>query len=352
MPSDPLTQEIETLQALIAIRGRQAELQECCERAESARSDVSGAVFTRVMADYRERLKALEAEAMPLKIKARDAHGALRISYADVQKANEQAAAEREELIFRCKVGEFDQAVLDTRIQQPEQRLAECAEALKALDERRARFLEAFGGDAALEAFMAQPQAAAKPAPPQAPATQPIPVQTPPPAAPERAAPHDEPETRAVPITFEPPAPPPVPDVGEADRTRMIPIPEASVPLSDTQPVPGSAASDGGEARTMILPAAVVLVHLQGEPDRECPVSAVTTIGRSDHNVICIPRRNISREHASIQASPAGFVLRDHGSQNGTLVNGDTIKECVLADGDIIVIGDAQLDFKLLTPSA
>ena len=60
----------------------------------------------------------------------------------------------------------------------------------------------------------------------------------------------------------------------------------------------------------------------------------------------------MSREHAAIQATPAGFVLKDLGSQNGTLVNGDTVTERVLVDGDLIVIGDAQIDFRIVLPSA
>ncbi|MDO8833980.1 MAG: hypothetical protein Q7V01_00210, partial [Vicinamibacterales bacterium] len=71
MTSDSLTQEIEVLQALIGIRGRQAELQTCCERAEANKNEVSASVFARVMSDYRERLRALDTEAMPLKLKAR-----------------------------------------------------------------------------------------------------------------------------------------------------------------------------------------------------------------------------------------------------------------------------------------
>jgi len=100
----------------------------------------------------------------------------------------------------------------------------------------------------------------------------------------------------------------------------------------------------------MILPSAVLVVRLKGEPDREHAVSPFTTIGRSDHNTVCVPRRNVSREHAVIQASAAGFIIKDLESQNGTLVNGDTIKECVLRDGDAIVIGDAQMHFRLLVP--
>jgi pSer/pThr/pTyr-binding forkhead associated (FHA) protein len=108
--------------------------------------------------------------------------------------------------------------------------------------------------------------------------------------------------------------------------------------------------SDTGEARTMILPSAVMVIKLKGEPARECAVSPMTSIGRSEHNTVCIPRRNVSREHASIQATPAGFLLKDLGSQNGTLVNGDAIKECLLHDGDLVVIGDAQIEFRILAP--
>ncbi len=357
MTSDPLTQEIEVLQALIGIRGRQAELQTCCERAEANKNEVSGTVFARVMSDYRDRLTALDSEAMPLKLQARDAHTALRASYSDVHRTHEQAASEREELLFRHKVGEFDQAVLDTRLQQPDRQLAECAEALAALDERRARFLEAFGGEDNLEAFMAQAPRPVAPAPEPAPAPLPAPVPQEPPLAEAPSADAAPAITRSLPIPDVVPEPatravqpPPDDAVPEADRTRMVTL-DAAGNLVVPEPAPAPAGvSDTGEARTMILPSAALTVRLKGEPPREYAVSPVTSIGRSDHNTVCIPRRNVSREHAAIQATPAGFLLKDLGSQNGTLVNGDTIKECLLHDGDLLVIGDAQIEFRLLAP--
>ncbi|MDO8836775.1 MAG: FHA domain-containing protein, partial [Vicinamibacterales bacterium] len=232
-----------------------------------------------------------------------------------------------------------------------------CTEALAALDERRARFLEAFGGEDSLEAFMAQAPKPVTPAPEPAPAQPPPPGRPAdaPPAEPVPAAPPAI--TRSVPIPDVVPDPPtrgvlPPPDepVPEADRTRMVTLDAAGNLVAPELDAVPAGVSDTGEARTMILPSAVLTIRLKGEPPRECAVSPVTSIGRSDHNTVCIPRRNVSREHAAIQATPAGFLLKDLGSQNGTLVNGDTIKECLLHDGDVVIVGDAQIEFRLLAP--
>ena len=55
----------------------------------------------------------------------------------------------------------------------------------------------------------------------------------------------------------------------------------------------------------------------------------------------------MSRRHALIVASPSGYTIKDLKSQNGTFVNGESITECTLANGDVIWIGDAKLMFRL-----
>ena len=50
-----------------------------------------------------------------------------------------------------------------------------------------------------------------------------------------------------------------------------------------------------------------------------------------------------SRRHARVYSTPAGWVLRDEGSANGTWVNGVRVQEQPLFPGDVIKVGNSQL---------
>ena len=59
----------------------------------------------------------------------------------------------------------------------------------------------------------------------------------------------------------------------------------------------------------------------------------------------------VSRRHAILEQREDVFVLRDNGSANGTLVNGDKVdSEYTLRDGDLVAIGSARLLFQLDNP--
>jgi phosphoserine phosphatase RsbU/P len=63
-------------------------------------------------------------------------------------------------------------------------------------------------------------------------------------------------------------------------------------------------------------------------------------IGRSQKSAIHIPDPTVSKEHAQIEVTAEGCLLRDLGSRNGTRVNGVTLKAAVaLRPGDDVVIG-------------
>jgi signal transduction histidine kinase/pSer/pThr/pTyr-binding forkhead associated (FHA) protein len=68
-------------------------------------------------------------------------------------------------------------------------------------------------------------------------------------------------------------------------------------------------------------------------------------IGRDRSNRICLHDTEISRRHAEIISTKKGFVLRDVGSANGTLVNTQQVKEVQLQPGDHIQIGQSILVF-------
>jgi pSer/pThr/pTyr-binding forkhead associated (FHA) protein len=76
-----------------------------------------------------------------------------------------------------------------------------------------------------------------------------------------------------------------------------------------------------------------------------------TTIGRSVSNVVCLPDPSVSRRHAVVIRTPAGFLVRDLGSRNGTRVNGELRHECGLSDGTLLQIGNFSLK-ALFNPDA
>ncbi len=66
-------------------------------------------------------------------------------------------------------------------------------------------------------------------------------------------------------------------------------------------------------------------------------------IGRGPECELVIPDRQVSRHHARISRTEAGYVIEDLGSKNGTHVNGVAVREgVILQDGDIIQIALAM----------
>lgn len=73
----------------------------------------------------------------------------------------------------------------------------------------------------------------------------------------------------------------------------------------------------------------------------------VTTVGRLPECTISINDTNVSRNHADIRTGTNAYVVVDHGSTNGTLINGVRIVgEQRLNDGDIISFGSTHVRFE------
>lgn len=70
-----------------------------------------------------------------------------------------------------------------------------------------------------------------------------------------------------------------------------------------------------------------------------------STIGRSPTNRIVLGEEKASRIHAEVRYENNRFVLKDHGSTNGTRRNGEPITEVPLEFGDRIGIGATELLF-------
>ena len=71
----------------------------------------------------------------------------------------------------------------------------------------------------------------------------------------------------------------------------------------------------------------------------------VTRAGRHPDSDIFLDDITVSRRHAEIVKTDAGFAVRDVGSLNGTYLNRERIDEAPLANGDEVQIGKFKLVF-------
>ena len=71
------------------------------------------------------------------------------------------------------------------------------------------------------------------------------------------------------------------------------------------------------------------------------------TIGRSEDCDYQIASSRVSRAHAEITKAAGAYLLRDLGSTNGTFVNGQKIDQVRLSEGDLVVIADVELTYRV-----
>ncbi len=75
------------------------------------------------------------------------------------------------------------------------------------------------------------------------------------------------------------------------------------------------------------------------------PSSGSYVFGREPGIAVLLADPMVSRRHFTIEGQAGRFILKDLGSANGTLVNGERVKERVLQVGDRIRAGDTLLTF-------
>ena len=127
--------------------------------------------------------------------------------------------------------------------------------------------------------------------------------------------------------------------------SRAQPVPQIYRPM----PVERSTASDpdhpqrSGDSPNNIA-TTMLKILLPGKTAGEIPPGAIT-IGRANDNDIVIPEVLASRHHAALIHTPAGTEIRDNRSINGTFVNGARVDSALLHDGDVVTIGNIDLDF-------
>jgi pSer/pThr/pTyr-binding forkhead associated (FHA) protein len=102
--------------------------------------------------------------------------------------------------------------------------------------------------------------------------------------------------------------------------------------------IEGTLASDGNSA--------MIFIHRGPQKgSRFLLTSAGAFIGRSPESDVFLDDVTVSRKHAQIEKSKAGFTFKDSGSLNGSYVNNEPVSEATLHTGDEIQIGKFHLLF-------
>src|SRR6266508_3929065 len=69
------------------------------------------------------------------------------------------------------------------------------------------------------------------------------------------------------------------------------------------------------------------------------------TIGTLPENSLVLTDTTVSRQHAIVEETAKGYLLRDLDSTNGTFLNGVRVREGYLAAGSVIRLGQTELTF-------
>jgi hypothetical protein len=287
---------IETLSTLKADRER---LESLVQRATDNREGVPEAVFKRVTQDYQDRMRAVEAEAKPLREQARGEFRKLRDIHGRLRKALDAAVLDRQEIEFRHSIGEMEDADYETQLQSASEIAEKCQTQFDAAEEVRKKFLEQI------------PEEPEPPAPKPAQTT--AKASKPPPPAPATEEPALEGATIAT----------PVPAVAAE---------------------PAQAEGSPGLLGTMAVPVGRLVA--EGNEDNSFLLGTVSTIGRTSENDIAVNARAVSRRHARIDMTGEGYVIKDLGSGNGTFVNDERVEERLLKDGDQVRFGTEKYVFR------
>ncbi|RZA02005.1 MAG: FHA domain-containing protein, partial [Proteobacteria bacterium] len=87
------------------------------------------------------------------------------------------------------------------------------------------------------------------------------------------------------------------------------------------------------------------LLVIQGPEKGACfsLIGDTAYIGR-DGCQISLNDGNVSKRHAEVHWTEEGYVVKDLGSSNGILVNGDKVPSATLKNGDLLMIGLTVLE--------
>jgi len=335
--------DLSVLDELADLQARRTQIVGRLTQMDERRGDVAPAVYLRVRADYEQQRRKLEMEELPLKQNARNSYARVRDRIDALEREESDARLNLQELEFRHSLGEFDKPQFNVRKAEIDSGINARAADFAHAKQIRERFLAIFGSEAELsepqddagvtaETVMVSPadilalQQAPRPSPSviqQASASPQFPGMPP---VPETGAPGMPPGMPPIP-NAQAPKPPAEQNVEPAKMEPRRPAnPDATVVFRPGRLTPMN--PEAGIAPTMLS-----LKPINVGSDSACDVRISAPGVRPKHVEICLTR--------------AGFILKDVGGGGLVLIDGQTITEQLLRDGDAIQIGPARFSFKL-----
>lgn len=108
-------------------------------------------------------------------------------------------------------------------------------------------------------------------------------------------------------------------------------------PAMASQPVSNPTVAVAAQAKTMSV------VALDGPiVGQRFAITAPVEVGREVAGIALAFDAQVSRRHASLEASPTGIHVRDLGSTNGTYLDGSRVTDAVAGPGSVIKIGSTS----------
>ena len=70
-------------------------------------------------------------------------------------------------------------------------------------------------------------------------------------------------------------------------------------------------------------------------------------LGRASDNDVIVDDPMVSRHHCQLKLQRGAYSFADLGSRNGSMVNGQPVSQIALGPGDLIRIGDTEIEFQV-----
>jgi hypothetical protein len=87
-----------------------------------------------------------------------------------------------------------------------------------------------------------------------------------------------------------------------------------------------------------------LIIKVQGAPEKKMALNgSKVLIGRDRLCDVCVEDAQVSRLHGLIARAAEGVYYLDLGSTNGSAVNGEAAQRLVLANNDVIAVGDVRI---------
>jgi len=93
-----------------------------------------------------------------------------------------------------------------------------------------------------------------------------------------------------------------------------------------------------------------ILLHVLEPGSDRCsevfvPEEFPVEIGRESDNDLVVPHKSVSRHHCTLTREGGLVWVQDHGSSNGTFLNGSPLQEELIRSGDLLRVGSVEIVF-------